>query len=108
MGMFPFKVFDFAVVMTGVACVIALLTKYYSTYEVEKDNFGVQLFDRWDLLPKDGSFRLRPLAAASFLYIVAGIVAFLWYLIRKQNSYNLSSYQCFNEAMSAVALLPQL
>ena len=67
MWMFPFKVFDFAVVGAGVTCVVALLTKYYSTYEVEKDNFGIQIFDRWDLLPKDGSFRLRPLAAASTL-----------------------------------------
>jgi hypothetical protein len=109
MWMFPFKVFDFAVVGAGVTCVVALLTKYYSTYEVEKDNFGIQIFDRWDLLPKDGYFRLRPLAAASFLYLVAGVVALLWYFVRTSNtSYNLTCYTCFNEAMSAVALLPQL
>jgi len=104
--MFPFKILDVAVVVAGITCVVALLTKYYSSYEVEKDNFGIQLFDRWDLLPRDGSFRLRPLAAASFLYIVAGVVAVLWSLVRNSTAY--SNYTCFNEAMSAVALLPQL
>merc|ERR1712166_1304278 len=106
MWMFPFKVMDILVVVAGMSCVVALLTKYYSTYEVEKDNFGIQLFDRWNLLPKDGSFRLRPLAAASFLYIVAGCVALVWSFFRTSGVYN--SYTCFNEAMSAVALLPQL
>jgi len=106
MWMFPFKVMDILVVVAGMSCLVALLTKYYSTYEVEKDNFGIQLFDRWDLLPKGGSFRLRPLAAASFLYIVAGCVALVWSFFRTSGVYN--SYTCFNEAMSAVALLPQL
>lgn len=109
MWMFPFKVLDIAVVVAGVACVVALLTKYYPTYEVEKDNFGIQLFDRWDLLPRDGSFRLRPLAAASFLYVVASVLAIVWYLVRTTSTtYNLTSYTCFSEALSAVALLPQL
>jgi len=104
--MFPFKVMDVAVVLAGLACVVALLTKYYPSYEVEKDNFGIQLFDHWDLLPRDGSNRLRPLAASSFLYIVAGVVALAWSLVRSSTAY--SNYTCFNEAMSAVALLPQL
>lgn len=109
MWMFPFKMFDLVVVLAGVSCVVAMLTKYYSTYEVEKDNFGIQLFDKWGLLPQIGSSRLRPLAAASFLYIVASAIAVVWYMIRTANSsYNLTSYTCFNEAMSAVALLPQL
>ncbi len=43
------------------------------------------------------------------LYLVAGVVALLWYFVRTSNtSYNLTCYTCFNEAMPAVALLPQL
>lgn len=109
MWMFPFKVLDCGVVLAGFCCVFAMLTTFYSSYEVEKDNFGIQLFDRWELLPRDGTFRLRPLAAASFLYIVAGVVACCWYLVRTgSTSYGLTSYTCFNEAMSAIALVPQL
>merc|ERR1712137_265020 len=42
-------------------------------------------------------------------YGVAAVVAVLWYLVRTAStSHNLTCYTCFNEAMSAVALLPQL
>lgn len=107
--MWVFKSLDFAVVLAGIACLAMLFTRYYSTYEVEKDNFGIQLFDRFNLLPKSGPFSYRPVAAASFLYIVVGIVASLWFLVRQSMpTFGLSCYCCYYEVMSAVSLIPQL
>jgi len=107
--MFIFKSLDLAVVVSGAACVFMLLTTYYNSYEVEKDNFGIQIFDRFNLLPEKGPFSCRPIAAASFLYIVVGLVAFAWYLIRASaGSFGVNCYVCYYEVMSAVSLIPQL
>jgi hypothetical protein len=103
-----FKFTDFAVVLSGALCILAILTKFYKSYEVEKDNFGIQLFDKFGILPELGTGRFRPFAAASVLYTFAGILAVIWYMMRTANPYRLTSYTCFSEALSAVALLPQL
>jgi hypothetical protein len=108
MPMFLFKFTDFAVVLSGGFCVVSILTAYYSSYEVEKDNFGIQLFDKFGILPDLGTGRFRPFVAASVLYSFAAVLSVIWYMIRTANSYNLTTYTCFNEALSAVALLPQL
>jgi hypothetical protein len=106
--MFIFKFADFAVVLSGALCILAILTTFYRSYEVEKDNFGIQLFDKFGILPHLGMGRFRPFVAASVLYTFAGVLAVIWYMIRSANSYSLTSYTCFSEALSAVALLPQL
>lgn len=107
--MWLFQMLDTGVVAAGLVCVVLLLTLFYPTYEVEKDNFGIQVFDRFDLLPKSGPLSYRPLAAASFLYMVVGIVACLWYLVRQtMPTFGLSCYCCYYEVMSAASLIPQL
>lgn len=107
--MWVFKSLDAGIVVAGLACLALLFTRYYSTYEVEKDNFGIQLFDKFNLVPKSGPFSYRPVAAASFLYIVVAVLACLWYLVRQgMPSFGLSCYCCYYEVMSAVSLIPQL
>merc|ERR1719263_2547225 len=106
--MFVFKFADFAVVLSGAFCILAILTRFYKSYEVEKDNFGIQMFDKFGILPELGMGRFRPIAAASVLYTFAGMLAVIWYLSRSVNSHSLTSYTCFSEVLSAVALLPQL
>merc|ERR550532_619290 len=58
--MWVFKSLDTGVVVAGLACLVLVFSQYYSTYEVEKDNFGIQLFDRFNLLPRSGPFSSRP------------------------------------------------
>lgn len=108
--MWPFKITDVGVVFAGFACLIALLTKFYKTYEVEKDNFGIQLFDRFGLTPKTGPFSNRSVLAASFLYVIIGTLTVIWYFIRSTTSFtsSLSLYTCVCEVLSALALVPQL
>jgi len=108
----PFTLFfltDIVNLLAGLTCLFFLVNFYYSTYEVEKDNFGIQLFERFNLLPKSGPLRHKPEVAASFLYIVVAIAAFGWYYARpKFPSFAIGYFCCFFEAMSAVALVPQL
>lgn len=104
--MFLFQFADFAVVLSGALCVLAILTTFYKSYEVEKDNFGIQLFDKFGILPELGTGRFRPFVAASVLYAFAAALAVVWYMIRSAG--NIGTYTCFTEALSAVALLPQL
>lgn len=100
---------DAGVVASGFACIVLLLTRYFSTYEVEKDNFGIQLFDKLQLMPQNGPRWLRPAAASSFLYFAIILVAFLWSLVRQSlPNFKITCYCCLYEAGSAVALLPQL
>jgi len=105
MGLFKFL--DFAVIIAGVIALVYLVGPLFHTYEAEKDNFGIQVFDHWDLAPKTG--RHRPLIALSLLFMFATSVACCWWFVRTSaSSAHLTTYTCFNEAMSAVALLPQL
>lgn len=95
--------------LMGVACLFIFGTYYYSTYEVDKDNFGIQIFDAFDCLPKSGPLQHRPIAAASFLYFLVAVAALVWYCVRAGSlSFASGYFCCFYEAMSAVALIPQL
>lgn len=104
-----FYILDGANAIAGVTCLFVIAKYYYSTYEVEKDNFGIQIFDAFDCLPKSGPLSHRPIAAAAFLYLVVAVAALLWYSVRASPfSFAYSYFTCFYEAMSAVALIPQL
>jgi len=107
--MAPYFLSDVATVMAGGASIWSILGRYYGTYELEKDNFGIQVLDKLGWIPKSGPFKHRPLAAATFLYFVVGVSAYLWYLVRwALPTFGVSVYCCLYEAMSAVALIPQL
>jgi len=110
MPMWPYKVSDVLVVVAGVACLVGILTKHYKTYEVDKDNFGIQLFDRFGLTPSSGLFSNKTILASSFLYVIIGATTVLWYGLRSLTSFtsSLSAYTCLCEVLSALALVPQL
>lgn len=106
-----FTIMDVLNSLAGMAC-LSLFALRYHTYEEEKDNFGIQLFEGVRWLPKWGGFKYRPVAAASFIYFLVAIVAFIWYFIRdvghSYNTFLMSYYTCYYEALGAVALVPQL
>lgn len=93
----------------GAAMLGSFCFVFYSTYEKEKDNFGIHIFKRFDLLPKSGIWSEGPLVAASFLYFVIAIMALVWYRFRRApHTFAVSYFCCFYEVMGAVALIPQL
>eukprot|EP00928_Gymnodinium_smaydae_P058555 TRINITY_DN41746_c0_g1_i1.p1 TRINITY_DN41746_c0_g1~~TRINITY_DN41746_c0_g1_i1.p1 ORF type:complete len:265 (+),score=39.97 TRINITY_DN41746_c0_g1_i1:92-886(+) len=104
-----FTCMDVVNACAGITALVVFVTQYYSSYEKAKDNFGIHLFQKLQLLPKSGPFREGPLAASLFLYSVVTVMAFGWYLVRKsQHSFLTSYFCCFYEVLSAVALFPQL
>merc|ERR1711879_1123147 len=65
--------------------------------------------EKMGLLQKGVTLFHRNVVAMSFLYTVIAIMALLWYFVRRSHhSFALSYFCCFYEAMSAVALIPQL
>eukprot|EP00927_Polykrikos_kofoidii_P070539 TRINITY_DN6693_c0_g3_i1.p1 TRINITY_DN6693_c0_g3~~TRINITY_DN6693_c0_g3_i1.p1 ORF type:complete len:265 (+),score=29.53 TRINITY_DN6693_c0_g3_i1:140-934(+) len=93
----------------GMAAIVTFITQFMSTYEREKDNFGIHLFQRFNLLPKKGPFSEGPLPASMFMYSVVTVLAFGWYYVRRSRLSFLSNYFCcFYEVLLAVALFPQL
>jgi len=104
-----FPAMDVVNAAIGAGCLYFFCTMYYNTYEKEKDNFGIHIFQKLDLLPKTGPFSSGPFVASTFLYGVVTVVAFLWYCVRRsQNSFLTSYFCCFYEVCTAVALFPQL
>merc|ERR1712183_976295 len=93
----PFPVyFTFDIVNSGmgIGCIMLFLC-HRSTYEMEKDNFGLQLFDKFGLTPKAGLFSSRPVLAASFIYVATVALAFLWSFVRTSaGSWGLNYFCC--------------
>jgi len=93
----------------GFALLGAFMTLFYSTYEKEKDNFGIHFFQKFNLLPRSGPLSEGPLPASLFLYTGIAVMALIWYFLRKSpHSFGVSYFCCFYEVMGAVALIPQL
>eukprot|EP00927_Polykrikos_kofoidii_P070537 TRINITY_DN6693_c0_g1_i1.p1 TRINITY_DN6693_c0_g1~~TRINITY_DN6693_c0_g1_i1.p1 ORF type:complete len:265 (+),score=27.49 TRINITY_DN6693_c0_g1_i1:142-936(+) len=104
-----YVMFDLINAAIGIAAIVAFMTQFMTTYEREKDNFGIHLFQRFNLLPKKGPFSEGPLPASMFMYSVVTVLAFGWYYVRGSRMSFLSSYFCcFYEVLLAVALFPQL
>lgn len=109
MPWFIFPMIDIISACAGVAVLAAFSLLYYHSYEKDKDNFGIHVFERLELLSKDSPLRKSPFVAASFLYAVVAVIALLWYCVRKsQHTFLISYFCCYYEAMGAVALIPQL
>eukprot|EP01067_Filipodium_phascolosomae_P006691 Filipodium_phascolosomae@DN4997_c0_g1_i1.p1 len=83
-------------------CLILMRTKYWRTYQKDKDIFG-DSFSR--LFKREGSLIARWL----FLYVVAAAIAIPVYFVRR-TSYPMifSYYECFDDLVLALALVPQL
>jgi len=93
----------------AVACLVFFLGFHMPTYEREKDIFGLQVFQRLNFFPKGSMWKDSPLVAASFLYFVIAVLAFLWNLVRRGvRSFAINYFCCFYEVACAVALIPQL
>jgi len=93
----------------GILLLTSFVLLYYRTYEREKDNFGVAVLQKLDLLPKSGNLSNSPLLASGFLYACIAVLALIWYSVRRSNhSFAVSYFCCFYEVMGAVALIPQL
>lgn len=104
-----FALLDVANAVAGGCLLFAFVSMYYSSYEKAKDNFGIHFFTKFNLLPKTGPLSEGPLVAASFLYAVITVMAFLWYFVRRSHhSFLVSYFCCFYEVTAAVALIPQL
>jgi hypothetical protein len=103
-----FSAFDVMNASAGIACIL-LFNKFRTTYEVEKDNFGIQLFDKLDLVPKKGLLSNRPFFAATFIYGLTLVLALFWSFVRTTSgSWAMNYYCCVYEALCTVALFPQL
>jgi len=94
--------------VAGIGCIVIFMA-HKSTYEIDKDNFGLAFFDRFQLIPKTGLLSSRPLLAASFIYTVTLVLAFLWSFVRAPTgTWGVGYFCCIYEVMCMVALIPQL
>jgi len=101
--------FDIVNVCIGAATLIVFVGKYYSTYDKDKDNFGINAVLRLNILPKTGPLKDGPLAATAVLYGAVAVIGLLWHFVRgSPHSFGLSYFCCVYEVMGALALLPQL
>lgn len=104
----PYFVFDIVNAGLGIGCIVIFLA-LVETYEKEKDNFGLALFERLDLIPKSGLFSSRPLLGASFIYGATIILACIWSFFRAPaTSWYMTYFCCVYEMMCMLALLPQM
>lgn len=93
----------------GIGLMLTFVLYYYHTYEREKDDFGLSIVHRFSAGSKQGNERGNPYAACSFLYACIGVLALVWYAVRRSNhSFAISYFCCYYEVMGAVALIPQL
>eukprot|EP00927_Polykrikos_kofoidii_P062473 TRINITY_DN57289_c0_g1_i1.p1 TRINITY_DN57289_c0_g1~~TRINITY_DN57289_c0_g1_i1.p1 ORF type:complete len:266 (-),score=29.65 TRINITY_DN57289_c0_g1_i1:284-1081(-) len=95
----------------GVFILAAFATRFGSTYEREKDNFGIQFFHRLGVIPKSGECHEGPLLTLSFLYSIVTAISFFWtcaYPVSRSFKFATNFYCIFGEVLAAVALLPQL
>eukprot|EP00929_Paragymnodinium_shiwhaense_P042319 TRINITY_DN21917_c0_g1_i1.p1 TRINITY_DN21917_c0_g1~~TRINITY_DN21917_c0_g1_i1.p1 ORF type:complete len:264 (-),score=32.20 TRINITY_DN21917_c0_g1_i1:180-971(-) len=106
---FIFMLFDVVNASAGLLVVYEFFTKYRHTYEKEKDNFAVHLFQKFDLLPKTGPLAEGPLLSAVFMYSLVAVCALAWYSVRRtRHSFLTSYFCCYYEVLTMVALFPQL
>lgn len=102
--------------ITTAAALTALLVFFLNarTYEEHKDNFGIQLFEKFQCLPTRGPCRHRGVASSLFLYAFVAVMSVVWHHVRslavQQSPFAKPSeyYLSFYEMLGALCLLPQL
>merc|ERR1712125_205076 len=60
MGKAVFHSLDVVSACAGFACLYSFCAYHYSTYEVDKDNFGIQILESFNCMPKVGVLRHKP------------------------------------------------
>lgn len=104
-----FHSLDVVSACAGFACLYSFCAYHYSTYEVDKDNFGIQILERFNCMPKVGALRHKPVVAALLLHTVVAIAAFVYYFVRPGPLPFLTRYfGCYYESLYSLALFPQL
>jgi len=98
-----FYVCDVATTALSTFCFFYVLKHFYATYESTKDTFGLKFFRAvFGAQVARSSYWL-------FLYLVAFMLAVPLFLFRRSPLPGaFSIYECFDDALLAVALLPQL
>ena len=103
----PFALFvfmDYANALLGVFVLFYIVQNHYKTYESGKDSFSQNFLIRLRV-PRDMVHKLR----YGFVYLIAAVVGIVWYFVRRSSQTFLVSYFCcYYEALCAVALLPQM
>lgn len=109
MPYFIFGCLDVTNAILGVSLLVCFYAYFYSSYEKEKDCFGIEVFQKFNLLPQSGPLSAGPFVGGIFLYIVIAVLALSWYFVRRSpHTFWVSYFCCFYEVMGAVALFPQL
>jgi hypothetical protein len=120
--LFPslYHLLDLCACVLGLACVAVITTKYMHTYDASADDFGLDAaqaaFKKRSNMSARSSNEDKPVPAWakwSFMYIVAVVVSFLWYQVRRMSTRSMASFWtgyfcCFYEVICSIALLPQL
>lgn len=95
---------DYLNAFTGCFVLWFIIHNHWSTYESEKDNFSQNF-----LLKIGMDAKLVHKFRYAFIYLLATVFGFVWYVFRRSSLSFFSSYFCcYYEALGAVALLPQL
>lgn len=109
MPWFIFPTIDVINACIGVSVLASFTLYYYNSYEKAKDNFGIHVFEKLELISKSSPLRTSPVVAATFMYSAVAVLALLWYCVRRsQHSFLVSYFCCYYEVMGGVALIPQL
>merc|ERR1712217_919705 len=99
---------DFVGACLAIFCAWCLLQRrFVATYEQDKDDFGIQVFERFRCCPTSGLLRHRPLAGASLFYSVVAMSAAVWYSVKSSRSFFVGYMSSFSDCLGAMALLPQ-
>lgn len=113
--MLPHQAFlfmDWVNAIIGLACLVSFCSRL-NTYEREKDNFGIQVFDSFDCFP-NARVKYRGWLAASFLYSIIAVLGLTWHHARRwlvqealPDTFG-GYYMSFYETTAALCLIPQL
>lgn len=104
-----FPILDILNAIMGASLLVVFVLYFSRSYEKEKDNFGIHVFEKLKLVAPGSPLLTSPIMAASFLYSVVAVLALLWYCVRRSNNtFFVSYFCCYYEVMGAVALIPQL
>jgi hypothetical protein len=102
---FVYGLLDLSSMMLGILCAVIITTQHMKSYDSSSDDFGVLLVD---YLFGRRRGKSRP-AKWAVLYVLAVVLAFLWYQVRRtMSSFWTGYFCCFYEVICSVALLPQL
>jgi hypothetical protein len=103
----PFAIFvlmDYLNAFLGCYVLWVIIRDYWDTYEAEKDNFSQSFLLKVGMSPE-----IVKKFKYAFIYIIAGVCGFVWYLFRRSSlTFLVSYFCCYYEALCAIALLPQL